>query len=63
MLGLDDLLEYDYNIEIDAHRPNLLHYFDLTDQHEGFVEYNEDELQRLKRFAKQILALALPIDG
>lgn len=63
MLTIDDMLAFDYYIEIDADNPSFLFYFDTEDEHQGMVQYRPEELQRLKRFAKQILALELPLDG
>jgi len=63
MLTLDDLLAFDYGIEVDVENPNFLFYWDYQDEHQGMVQYTSEELQRLKRFAKQILALELPLDG
>ena len=63
MLTIDDMLAFDYYIEIDADNPDFLFYFDTEDEHQGMVQYHPDDLQRLKRFAKQILALELPLDG
>jgi hypothetical protein len=63
MLTIDDLLAFDYGIEIDADNPDFLFYWDYRDEHQGMVHYLPDDLQRLKRFAKQILALELPLDG
>lgn len=62
MLTIDDLLAFDYFIEIDADNPAFLFYFDTQDEHQGMVHYIPADLQRLKRFAKQILALEQPID-
>lgn len=63
MLTIDDLLAFDYYIEIDVDNPNFLFYFDKEDEHQGMVHYIPEDLQRLKRFAKQILSLELPVDG
>lgn len=62
MLTIDDILAFDYFIEVDADNPDFLFYFDNEDEHQGMIQYTSEELQRLKRFAKQILALEQPID-
>lgn len=62
MLTIDDLLAFDYCIEIDADNPDFLFYWDNNDEHQGMVYYNPSDLQRLKRFAKQILALEQAVD-
>lgn len=57
------MLAFDYYIEVDKENPDFLWYYDKTDEHQGMVQFERSELQRLKRFAKQILALDLPVDG